>query len=590
MFTPAPGEAELSHTRALAVSRIWDDWGVSTWRTLRVIGRLKWVLLVRHYRRNWGNAIGVGASLLTIVGASVVGGALLFVYLHTEGQGTRDSALLIANWLLALLWLMSPFTQLDLQRNLDLNGLRLLPLSGSTFTFAVLLDGVLSPIMLFTSPALLAALACFTLRAGDLAVLLLSGLLLLTFLVGLCQALYLWLNRLLTSRRFADASIFIGLLLFVLIQGVNLYMQGMAGPHISPEIAQRLAHVRLLLSPLIDWLPPGLAMQAVSAASGGFLSATAGYLALLAAQAVVAIWLAGVAARQFYAGELESGGLAPAPKAVAPAKSWRAPTRLLGPLMAALLGRERVYLARDPLLKALFIQTLLGSVMMVAVLLIMRLRISQEVDANFINLGDYSGYALLGIAMFLSFAESAMLFNKFGYEGPLVTATLLTPVSRVKLLAAKSVFLLSHFAAINVVIIAGLGLMLRVPPLLGVAAVLMVAANTAVVDVIGHFVSIYFPFTYQRRGRRMRAVMAQPGCGYTLLYMLVFQLSNLAVLPLSAALAGGAILGGWGGLALGALLAASCVTSAYYFGLPLAAAKLAAREPELLTVLNRTTE
>lgn len=556
-------------------------------RLLSIILRLKWLLLKRHYRRQWGNALSVAISWLLLLVLALGGGVFLFIHLRSSGAGARDSALLIGNWVLALFWLGAPFMQLDIQRSLDFSGLRQFPLSHRAFTLAVLLDGLLSPLLLFVAPLLLISWVCFALSLEDALWLGLAGLLLALFLLCMCQALFLWANRLLTSRRFADASIYIGLAIFVLIQSVNLYFQGFIGNDTPVWLSATWLLLKQLLQPLIDWGPPGLAAQVVgSAANADYVLAALAGLQLLA-WAALAMLLAGLAARQFYSGELESGGSVKAAPVRLARPAVRPAGRLLGGVVSALLQRERICLARDPILKALFIQTLLAAVMVSAVLLMMRLRLASELGP-----GDsvYMHYLVFLVALMLSYAESAMLLNKYGYEGPLLTVLLLSPVDRRQLLLSKSLFLYSHFAAVNLLVVAGLALLLRVPLHFGCAALLIVASNTALVDLIGHFVSIAMPFTYQRRGRRMRAVMAQPGCSYALMYMLVFQLCNLAVLPGTAALVLGTVLGGWFGLVLGALAALGIVACGYYFGLPYAAALLQRREPELLLALSRSVD
>jgi hypothetical protein len=107
---------------------------------------------------------------------------------------------------------------------------------------------------------------------------------------------------------------------------------------------------------------------------------------------------------------------------------------------------------------------------------------------------------------------------------------------------------------------------------------------------VGHYVSIYYPFSYRRVGRRLRAVMPQPGCGYVLVYMLVFQLSHILTLPLAALNIGLALLLGWPGLALALALSGGAAWAAYRYCLDDAAARLSAREPQLLAALAKAGE
>lgn len=550
--------------------------------TLRVIARLKWLLTVRHYRQRWGTALATGCALLVVVGLAVGGGVFLFVLSHDQGPQFRDPALAWACWILSLLWILSPLLQLDTQRNLDLNGLRLLPLSRPTFTLAVILDAALSPLGLFFLPLLVIAQAVFSLAAADGAVLFAALLLLATCWLGLGQAIYLWANRLLSSRRFADISMAIGVLLFLAIQGVNLAVQNIDRWSVPGWLAEAWSLAGAVLQPLVAWLFPGLAARSVAAVSQGQPLTALALLLALAAQALACAWLAGLAARQFYEGELESGGQAPAkPQRLRPRADGRA---LLANALGAVFHRERLYLIRDPLFKMLLLQSLFGAVYFIFIAVMVNLRSSEFEQGMFTGIRQYT---VLGMALMLSFVESGVMFNKFGYEGGLLSHVLLSPIDRQRLLAAKSLFFMLHFGGINAAIVAGMALIMRAPPAFATAAVLLVVANTAIVDVIGHFIGIYYPFTYRRQGRRMRAVMPQPGCGYAFLYMLVFQACNLAVLPGTAAICLGVIFFGWPGLFAGALAAGLIVLAAYYFGLPQAARLLESREPELLAAMTR---
>jgi len=557
---------------------------VSTAGVLRVIARLKWLLTIRHYRKRWGTALAGGCALAGLLLAGLTAGALLLIFCRLEGPPFRDVALLWSCWILSLLWIASPLLQLDTQRNLDLNGLRLLPLSRTQFTLAVLLDAALSPLSLFVAPLVLLALIVYTLSWWELPLMLLGWLLLAVCWLGLGQALYLWGNKLLMSRRFADVSIGISVLLFAAIQAINLGVQSADELSIPPWLLATGEVIRELFAPLIAWLFPGVAARAAAAGAAGQWLLSAALYALLAAQALACAWLAGVAARQFYEGELESGGQARERPRVKRAREGRA---ILAGAMGAIFHRERLYLARDPLFKMLLVQSLVGALYFLGLAVIISLRPGGEASQYLVA---YRKYLVLFLALALSFVESALLLNKFGYEGSLATHMLLSPVDRGRLLAAKSAFYMSHFAAVNVILVAGLAAILRAPLSFALAGMLMVAANTAIVDVVGNFVSIYFPFTYRRAGRRMRAVLPQPGFGYALLYVLVFNLCNLAVLPGSAAIGLGVVLFGWEGLLVGALIAATIVNLAYTYGLPAAARALLRREPELVAALCKAAD
>jgi len=560
---------------------------VQTSTVLSIIARLKWLLTIRHYRRRWGTALAMGFSLLVLIGITAAGGTFLYIFARDQGAGFRDTALLWISWVASIIWISSPVLQFDVQRSLDLNGLRLLPLSRLSFTLAVLLDAALSPLGLFFLPVLLVTLVALSLTWLDAIVLFMALLLLVTCWLGLGQAIYLWANKLLQSRRFADASIAVGVILFVVIQGLNLAIQNSDEFALPPWLNVVWQWIAVVLKPLIHWLFPGLVARLVGETSAGHWLTAILVLLLLAVQAAICAWLAQSAARAFYEGELDSGGTAERVRTVKRGGRRLIGTDLLGVPEGALFHRERIYLARDPLFKMMLIQSLFGALYFVFVAVLINYR-GRDDDLPFFE--NFRQYALLGVAVMLSFIESGVLFNKYGFEGGLLTNVLLSPVDRRRLLTAKSLFYMVHFAGINIALVIGLGIIMHTSLSFIVAAVVIVATNTAVVDVAGHFVSIYLPFTYQRQGRRMRPVMPQPGCGYMFIYMLVFQACNLAVLPGTFIVGAGTIFFGWTGVVLGGMVAILLAGLAYRFGLPYAARILESREPELLAALVKRAD
>jgi hypothetical protein len=250
--------------------------------------------------------------------------------------------------------------------------------------------------------------------------------------VALGQAIYLWTNRLLSSRRFADISMAIGVALFLAIQAVNLAVQNLDRWSVPPWLVHGWSLASAALQPLGAWLFPGLAARSVAAVSAGRGLLAAGLLAALAVEALACAWLAGVAARQFYEGELESGGQAPARQQRGRAR--RGGRVLLGGALGAVYHRERVYLVRDPLFKMLLLQSLFGAVYFVFIALRVNLRGGEFEDGMF---SHFRQYAVLGIALMLSFVESGVMFNKL-LRGRAAHHVLLGPFDRRRLLVAKA--------------------------------------------------------------------------------------------------------------------------------------------------------
>ncbi len=551
---------------------------------LGAIARLKLLLTARHYRRQWGNACVLVAAMFIVILAAVAGGALLFAYCHGPEVSSRDNAFAWAAWIMAAMWLISPALQFDAQRQLDLGGMRLVPLSTATFTGAVFLDGILSPLGVLFVPILLCCWVCFSRGTGEIAFAGLSLLLLMSCLVGLGQAVYIWAGRLLSSRRFTDAAFIAGAVVFVLLQSMNIFIHSGSDIDLPAWMVQTGVFLKMAAGPLAAWLFPGLSWRALEAVSAGDTASAAGLYLLMTVQAGACIWLAGLASRQYHSGELESGGTAPRAPEI---KGRHLGAGWLKGQIGALVHRERLYLMRDPVLKRLLFQTMIGVLYFAAMLVLMGFR-RAGMPGGFREI--LSTYGLLGMSIMLAGMESSMLFNKFGYDGPLLVNQLLAPVDRRRILISKSLFLLIHFGSVNLLFVIALAIALKSPLLYAVTAALMVCANTAVIDIIGNFVSIYYPFTYRRKGSRMKAVMPQPGCGYVFVYSLVWQACNLAVLPASAALALGVIYGGAWGLMLGAVFAAAVVYTGYRYGIPLAARILQERESQLIQALAPATD
>jgi hypothetical protein len=557
---------------------------------LPLLARLKLTLIRRHFQRN--PLGGVGTAIAAVVFTLVLSGAALSAVLgaHAGGPAAQSGVMLWSCWILTLLILNAPLSQFDTQRSMDFSALRLLPLSGATFTRAVLLDAVVSPQGIFTALPTLVLVLGLPLSLAELPLIALSFALLYVSSIAFGQALFLTLSRLISSRRFADISIVVGMVMVFAFQGVNLLLHTTARELGVPPWMVHSAHtLRDVFGPIFVWLFPGAAAGVVNAAATGEPLLAAAKATALVAQCALGLYLANRSTRAFYEGEVESGGMVRQKK-----KKWgrssdlpttaglktRATWHVLSSTIAAIYFRERAYLWRDPLLKSLFLQSVLSVAYFSMAGVFIAFKSGDEPLFP-------KQYLLLGIALMLNFSESYLLFNKLGLEGMELTAALLTPVPRARILRGKSLFFLAHFLTLNALIVGGLGIALGVAPLFICAALALLAGNACVVDVAGHFVSIWFPHAYRRTGRHYRPQFAQTGCGYMLVYGLVTQLCNLAALPGGAAIVLGAVFGGWAGLMLGAVSAGLIAWAAYAFGLPYAALQLAQREPEVLEALGR---
>ncbi len=553
---------------------------------LREILRLKTRLAIRHYKKQVGNTIAMAFAWLGMFVGVSSGALALVVHLHTSGVDRQEEAGRVLTWIfwiLTLIWMFSPFAQIDVQRNLDLNGLRQYPLSGSQFLYAVLLDALASPLSIFVLPFTLIFMGVVAFAGMAILPMLVS--LVLATLILLCytQGLFLLVNRLLQSRRFSEMSMLLGIVIVIIVQVVNFSFIGGVDEIGGSISSSPLARYLLPVLAVLEFSFPSLAARAAAEWSNGQL------LPALAAWGMMLVWLVpgvlfvGRTARSFYEGELESGGLSD--ERTGGDRSRGIAGLLPAGLLAVLVEREQRYARRDPMLRSLLIQSMFFGIYTCIVMLLMRGRILE--GGSLVSQQHIMNYVLLGLSFGLTYSESGVLFNRFGYEGSSMTSLLASSVPRQKILVAKSIFLMSHMGALNLLLVLVMGILLGCSPMYIAAAFLMVIANLCIVDMAGNFLSIAYPFAFVRQGRKIRPVMPQQGCGYIFLYGLLFNVCNLFVMPGSLAIVLGTIFYDLPGLLGGALIAWLLAGLLWHIGLGQATLFLESREQRLLEVLCR---
>lgn len=540
--------------------------------------RLKGLLLWRYYSKHWGAALAVVGIFGMLLVLNLAGLGALYELVR---EGEAKHRLVVAQsvlWITTLIWLMAPFSPSDMKRSLDLGGLRLTPHGRWHFLLAVLVDALVSPLALFLGVVLSAMLLLFSTSAAG-ALLLLAALAMLALaLLGLGQALHLWALNIINSRRCSDLSIVGGLVFFIGIQFLRFLF-------ISPDDSDAPAWLlgimeffQAYIAPLFALAFPSLVAKISSFAAAGNLTGALVLLPALLLQALACLGLASLAARQYYEGELEGSGTATRRRRRSQ-RTWRSGS--IPVAVASIFYRERVYIFRDPLVKMMLTQSLFMGIYIVVMAILMGMRFGEE------SATQISGYVLLGVVMFMSFGEAITLFNKFGYEGAQVAQLFLAPVDRAKILLAKSLMLLPVLLVVNVVSIGVLAVVLRVSALFAATGFVLLVLNLAVLDLAGHFISIWLPVTFRRQGRRMRAQMPQPGCLHSLLYTLIFNAAMVAMLPGGLAVVGGAVFFSWPGLIGGTLVALVLTGGAYWLLFPHAVRQLEAREQRLVEILSR---
>jgi len=338
-------------------------------------------------------------------------------------------------------------------------------------------------------------------------------------------------------------------------------------------------------------LPPGWAAAGLASASGGDWPDALLQLGLLALATLATLAVAAHLLQALYLGDAGPGIPQRAPASLAPLPALTQPSvrvsplaRRLPPAALAMMGKEWVYLQREPQYKAMAVNVLYT---LAAIGLPFLLPLGGRGDTGG-RMGFLGEWLLFGVAGTLLLALLPLLFNIFGAEGAAVTVLFSFPTRRRDMLLGKN---MAHGAVLVLVAAVGLSLAAALThewhTLPAAFALALLAAP--VLLAVGNLVSIRLPHRVLVRGQRWsRGGMAAAsggmgeGCGYLFLYLAAYLGAFVAVLPcVAAVLLPGrfGIAPAWYALSLPLALAYALVL--YRVLLGQAEAWLLAREPEI---------
>jgi len=551
---------------------------------LRLLLWLKWTLTWRGYRRNRMKALGTLVLLLAFVPLS--GGAAAGIWFLS----TRFPALAvpIARDALAViyaLWIVTPLLGFPLNEAFDLTRLFVYPLTFRQRFGGSVLGSLIDLPVLLALPTLIVLLTLFSHSPGAWVVntLLLTLFLLHTLALG--QAITLALIGFLRSRRFRDITI----VLFPLL-GMAYYV----GQRVLIAQLRTFSLERWVDAPLwqtADRLPPGWASAGLASSANSQWPDALLRFGLLALATLATLTVAAHILQSLYLGDAGPGvpqqpAPSPVPRPafeVSPTHSapW---TQLLPPAALAVMGKEWVYLQREPQYKAMAVNVLYT---LAAIGLPFLLPLSGHGDTGG-RLSFLGEWLLFGVAGTLLLALLPLLFNIFGGEGAAVTVLFSFPTRRRDMLLGKNG---AHGAVLLLAAAVGLSLAAVLThewATLPVAFALVLLA-APVLLAVGNLVSIRLPHRVLVRGQRWsRGGVASAGggigegCGYAFLYLAAYLGAFVATLPcVAAVLLPGrfGIAPAWYALSLPLALAYALVL--YRVLLGQAETWLLAREPEI---------
>ncbi|HEY3414786.1 MAG TPA: hypothetical protein VGM51_17240 [Armatimonadota bacterium] len=333
------------------------------------------------------------------------------------------------------MWIFGPLLGVSLNEGYDVSKLMQFPVSGRRIFTANILGSAIDPPVLMLMVPLCAIPIALGTNAGARA--LISGVVLLFLLhtVALSQALATLLWGLLKSRRVADFW-----KVFAALAGTIFW----AVYQLTIRQVDRMAPSLLVARPsrFTQYLPSGLAADAVAALSRSAFTEFAWRAALLAAICVATVALAGTLVQRVSAGDLVLDRVAQGrpERARRARRPWQSP-RWLSASTAAMVHNELRIFARDPQAKVEMLRQTGGLILMPIIML--------SSTRNNVSLGDlrhvgpWLFVAPMGamVLLILSMASNVLAKDRIG-----LSLLFTMPVRRMSILVGKNIAMLLIFS------------------------------------------------------------------------------------------------------------------------------------------------
>ena len=391
------------------------------------VARMRWRMLINSLRTRHGN-FEIGARIFmqaffSLIGLSI-GIGLAFLSWHIA----RHSSLrLLAAflWPVLAIWQIVPITVASFQENADLSIFLRFPLNFSSYMLFYILFGLFDVSSLIGGIALLGVFIGASVAQPALILWIALALALFAaFNILLTRMIFAWIDRWLAQRKTREVLGVAFLFLILVAQMFNpvFYQRHQHNNEISQASLMHMLHTAERVQ---DWLPPGLAANAIYSVHKARPVAAAGNLFLLSLYTAVVGAGLGARLRAEYRGE----GLSESPSIAA--KSAPAPRRrsLLqgsGPV-AAVVEKEIHYLMRSGVMLYGFLAPLI-------IVFLFSGRSHMGHASGFA--GEYAlplgvAYSFLGLTRFV--------YNNLGGEGAGIQLYFLSPTPFRKVMLAKNI-------------------------------------------------------------------------------------------------------------------------------------------------------
>lgn len=529
---------------------------------LRWLAWLRIKMLLRNFQRNPRTIIFTIIGLLIILFFSgIIGLALFAAFINLSTLASTEILYLLFSGLM-LFWIVLPLLSYSTNEGLDVTKLQLFPLTRLEVMYSLLFSSLFDiwTVLLFV----LFGVTIVAWWLHSLALGLMTLLVIAVFyvvMVGLSQLILALLMRTLQSRRFRDLSVII-LALF----GSSCYFISRFSLGANTILHFSSALNQGSFSLYLQWLPSGVAASAIRDAVQGNWLASFAMLGLLLVICTIALYLwqlvlersmaasetgaakrskrrqqpAALAYQGATAGTVAtltspSAGRANAAQSVAPASQAASSLKTkLGEQLQALVKKEFICFWRDPQLKVRMFQTLIY----VAIFVIVPLFSASNGSTTRAAGSFYAQYTPFASVAVILLSMLVLSLNTLGIERQSLTALLLFPIDRRRLLWGKNLAVLLLGLALLVVLMLVCAVFARQPTMI-LPATIIGLAGMGVTLGSSNLSSVYFP-RYQRaigqRGYSATGGQAQSG-GCLNQVMSLVMLVTTAVLLAPVALA-----------------------------------------------------
>ncbi|QBD79286.1 hypothetical protein EPA93_26185 [Ktedonosporobacter rubrisoli] len=501
---------------------------------LRWLFWLRWKMFARGFTRRPGRISHIiGTIFLVLFGLPLIGGIAVLTYLayrYLPSPANIESLFLVLTGVY-LLWIVLPLLEFNINEGLDLSKLVLFPLSRAELMVSLLFSTFLD---IPTIGLLLIFAAVIAGWASSVPLALFAVLAMLIFyiqVVGISQLVLALLMRVLQSRRFRDLSI---ILLALFSSGGYLFLQVAARGLGANNLIDALFH--RVFSPYLQWLPPGMAAQAIEQALAGNWGAALLWLAVLLVIGIIVLYLWQLVVERSLSTPEVGNTQRRMPARVSGSGTGRAARQvafgsaLLAAPVRAMVLKDLKYLRRDPQLQAMFVQSIISMAVLVVITLF-----NSGGRGGVSRLGDW---AVLIAPAYVFFSLYMLSYNVLGFERQSLTTLFLFPVRPEYILFAKNIVVLL-IGGVEVIVLVLLAAFVSHAWHMVLPALVVGLAGIGAMLGCGNFTSVFLPQRLRQARRGMTTatnVSAEGGCLRAVMSLASFVAMAVILLPVAAAL------------------------------------------------------